>query len=276
GGRLAFDNLSHVVLPPVAAYAPTGSAHSMRAIVARLRAPKIGCPWDLEQTHRTLIPYVIEEAYEVVDAIEADDPGSLADELGDLLLQVALHAAVADQADEFEWNDVVLALSEKLVRRHPHVFGELAVSGTAEVLRNWDQLKAAERQHEPPPASALDGVPRSLPQLKRAAELARKATKAGFDWPTRQGTLDKVREELDDLLSGESVAERREEFGDLLYILAKLAWQEGVDPEEALRAANAKFTRRFAALEQISRERGWPSLADQPLANLESAWSEAK
>jgi tetrapyrrole methylase family protein/MazG family protein len=275
-GALALDHLTHVVVPPVVGYTPTGSAHQLRAIVARLRAPEIGCPWDLEQTHDSLIPYVIEEAYEVVDAIESSDVAGLADELGDVLLQVALHAEIADQSDEFEWNDVVRALSEKLVRRHPHVFGEVQVSGASEVVRNWDQLKAAERQHLPRPTSALDGVPASLPQLKRAAELARRANKAGFDWPMREGTLEKVREELSELLSASNAAEVREELGDLLYVLAKLASQDGVDPEEALRAANRKFTERFAALEAIARERGWISLADQPLPELEAAWSEAK
>src|SRR5919202_946771 len=274
--RLALDHLTHVVVPPVVGYLPTGSSHGLRAIVARLRAPKIGCPWDLEQTHRSLIPYVIEEAYEVVDAIEDDDASGLADELGDLLLQVALHAEIADQSDEFEWNDVVRNLSEKLVRRHPHVFGEVVVSGASDVVRNWDLLKAAERLHDPRPASALDGVPKSLPQLKRAAEIARKAEKAGFDWPTRAGTLDKVREELAELLEARDLAEKREELGDLLYILAKLAWQEGVDPEEALRAANAKFVRRFTEMEQIGRERGWGSFSERPLQDLLSAWAEAK
>jgi tetrapyrrole methylase family protein/MazG family protein len=273
---LELDHLTHAVVPAVSGYIPNGSMHGLRAIVARLRAPEIGCPWDLEQTHTSLIPYMIEEAYEVVDAIEDDEPASIADELGDVLLQVALHAEIADQSDEFEWNDVVRALSEKLVRRHPHVFGEVEVSGAADVVRNWDQLKAAERVHEPPRESALDGVPNSLPQLKRAAELARKATRAGFDWPTRAGTLDKVREELAELLAAETLAERREEVGDLLYILAKLAWQEGVDPEEALRAANRKFATRFSVLEAIARERGWPSLKDRPVSDLESAWAEAK
>src|SRR5438105_3809506 len=203
--RVEFDHLTHLVLPPVVGYVPTGSAHGLRAIVARLRAPEIGCPWDLEQTHRSLIPYVIEEAYEVVDAIETDDSAGLADELGDLLLQVMLHAEVADQSDEFEWNDVIRTLSEKLVRRHPHVFGDVQVSGARDVVRNWDQLKAAERVHEPPPASALDGVPKSLPQLKRAAELSKRAIKAGFEWPSREGTLAKVREELAELLAAESL-----------------------------------------------------------------------
>ena len=273
---LQFDHLSHVVLPPVIGYTPTGAWPQLRGIVSRLRAPEVGCPWDLEQTHRSLIPYVIEEAYEVVDAIESDDVGGLADELGDVLLQVALHAEIADQSDEFEWNDVVRALSEKLVRRHPHVFGDVQVSGASDVVRNWDQLKAVERQHLPRPASALDGVAASLPQLKRAAELARRANKAGFDWPTRQGTLDKVREELAELLSAVTLSERREELGDLLYILAKLAWQDGIDAEEALRVANRKFTQRFAALEQIAGERGWESLKGRSLPELESAWAEAK
>ncbi len=273
---IELDHLTHVVLPPVVGYVPTGSSHTLRAIVARLRAPAIGCPWDLEQTHRSLIPYAIEEAYEVVDAIEQDDMPGLADELGDLLLQVALHAEIADQSDEFEWNDVVRGLSEKLVRRHPHVFGEVQVSGASDVVRNWDQLKAAERERQPPPTSALDGVPNSLPQLKRAAELSRKAVKAGFEWPSRQGTLDKVREELGELLSANSLAERREELGDLLWIISKLARDDGIDPEEALRAANRKFAMRFAEMEQIGREQGWESLASRPFEELEAAWSEAK
>jgi tetrapyrrole methylase family protein/MazG family protein len=273
--RVEFDHLTHLVVPPVVGYMPTGSAHSLRAIVARLRAPEIGCPWDLEQTHRSLIPYVIEEAYEVVDAIEADDSAGLCDELGDVLLQVALHAEVADQAGEFEWNDVVRTLSEKLVRRHPHVFGEVQVSGASEVVRNWDRIKQTERGDQPR-TSALDGVPTSFPQLKRAGELARKAGKAGFDWPTRDGTLDKVREELAELLAANSLADRREELGDLLWILAKLAWQDGIDPEEALRAANRKFTARFAVLEQIAAERNWPGLQGQRLTDLQGAWTEAK
>ena len=193
-------------------------------------------PWDLEQTHQTLVPYVIEEAYEVVDAIEQDDTPGLADELGDLLLQVLLHAEVADQNGEFEWNDVIRGLSAKLLRRHPHVFGEVAVRDADDVVRNWDLLKAAERSDQPQPASALDGIPKSLPALKYAAEQARKASKTGFDWPTRDGTLDKVREELAELLAAETVAERREELGDLLWIIAKLAMLDGIDAEEALRA----------------------------------------
>jgi tetrapyrrole methylase family protein/MazG family protein len=275
-GAAALDHLTHLVLPPVASTIPTGSEHSLRAIVARLRAPRIGCPWDLQQTHQSLTPYVIEEAYEVVDAIQQEDPAGLADELGDVLLQVALHAEIADQSDEFDWNDVVQAICEKLVRRHPHVFGEVQVSGAAEVVRNWDQLKAAERKHQPQPTSAMDGVAASLPQLRRAAEFARRAAKAGFDWPTRQGTLDKVQEELAELLAASTLADRRDELGDLLYIIAKLAWQDGVDPEEALRGANRKFATRFQTLEQIARERGWRSLEGQPLEDLNAAWAEAK
>jgi tetrapyrrole methylase family protein/MazG family protein len=273
---LELDHLTCAVVPAVEGYVPNGSAHGLRAIIARLRAPDIGCPWDLQQTHRTLIPYVIEEAYEVVDAIEEDDAASLADELGDLMLQIALHAEVADQAGEFDWNDVMRSISEKMVRRHPHVFGEVIVSGAADVVRNWDQLKAAERAGQPTAASAIDGVSKHLPQLKRAAEISRKATRAGFDWPDRQGTLDKVREELAELLAATSLAERREELGDLFYILSKLAQQEGADPEEALRAANDKFIRRFKLLEAIAAERGWEGFTSRPLADLESAWAEAK
>ncbi|MGI9146037.1 MAG: nucleoside triphosphate pyrophosphohydrolase, partial [Chloroflexota bacterium] len=146
----------------------------------------------------------------------------------------------------------------------------------AEVVRNWDQIKQTERIRQPQPRSALDGVPKSLPQLKRAAELARKAHKAGFDWPTRDGTLDKVHEELGELLEAHSPAERTEELGDLLYILATLGWQDGIDPEEALRAANRKFASRFAALETIAVERNWPGLVGRSLSDLESAWAEAK
>jgi uncharacterized protein YabN with tetrapyrrole methylase and pyrophosphatase domain len=156
------------------------------------------------------------------------------------------------------------------------VFGEVVVSGASDVVRNWDQLKAAERLHQPRPASALDGVPKSLPQLKRAAEIARKAEKAGFDWPTRDGTLDKVREELAELLEARDLAEKREELGDLLWIIAKLALDDGIDPEEALRAANRKFAARFGALEDIARERGWRTLGERPSQDLLSAWAEAK
>lgn len=274
--NLALDHLTHVVVPAVSGYVPNGSPHSLRSIVARLRAPEIGCPWDLEQSHRTLIPYMIEEAYEVVDAIQDETSASLADELGDVLLQVMLHAEIADQDGDFEWNDVVRMLSEKLVRRHPHVFGEVQVGSASDVVRNWDQLKAAERRDQPPPASALEGVPRSLPQLKRATELARKATRAGFAWPDRADAVAKVHEELNELLQAESLAERREEVGDLLFILAELAWTDGIDPEEALRAGNAKFAARFAQVEAIARERGWSDLKDQPFASLLDAWREAK
>jgi tetrapyrrole methylase family protein / MazG family protein len=277
-GRPELDHLTHVLVPPVETAVPTGSAHGLRAVVARLRAPEIGCPWDLQQTHRSLVPYVIEEAYEVVEAIEDEPerPAALADELGDLLLQVALHAELADQEGEFDWNDVVRGLCTKLIGRHPHVFGDVRVGGAEDVVRNWDVLKARERGEDAPPASRLDGVPRSLPGLKQAAELARRASAAGFDWPERSGTLAKVREELEELLRAASIAERREELGDLLYVLAKLAADDGIDPEEALRAASRKFTARFKALEAIARERGWPGFAEVPLPALEAAWAEAK
>lgn len=275
-GRISLDYLTNLYVPPVPTDVPTGSPHGLRAVVSRLRAPKVGCPWDLEQTHQSLIPFVIEETYEVVDAIQEGTSADLMEELGDLLLQVSLHAELADQDGDFDWNDVVRGISEKLIRRHPHVFGDVQVGGAGDVVRNWDQLKAAEKAGTPPPKSALAGISRSLPALKRASELARKASKAGFDWPERAGTVAKVREELAELLAAGSLAERREELGDLLSILAKLAWQDGVDPEEALRAANARFERRFREVEAIAAERGWESLTGRTTAELLDAWEEAK
>ena len=275
-GRVELDHLTHLALPGVPMSVPTGSAHGLRAIVARLRAPEIGCPWDLEQTHRSLIPFVVEEAHEVVDAIEEGRSASLLEELGDLLLQIVLHAEVADHEGDFDLNDVVRTLSAKLVRRHPHVFGEVRVDSAEDVVRNWDALKAAERADEPPRGSALEGVPKSLPALSRAAELGRKAVKAGFDWPERAGAVAKVREELEELLASTSVAERREEYGDLLWMLANLAIRDGVDPEEALRSANRKFTARFQEMERIARERGWEGLRGRSIGELQQLWQEAK
>jgi tetrapyrrole methylase family protein / MazG family protein len=275
-GRIELDHLTHVVLGSVATRMPSGSSHGLRAIVGRLRAPEGGCPWDLSQTHQSLVPYVLEEAYEVADAIEHGTTADLMEELGDLLLQVALHAELADQEGDFDWNDVVRTLSAKLVYRHPHVFGDVKVEGASEVVRNWDQLKAAERADQPAPASVLDGVPRSLPALKQSAELVRKAVKAGFDWPERGGTLAKVEEEVGELLAAPTLAERQEELGDLLFILAKLASEDGVDPEAALRAANRKFTQRFQVVERLANERGWASLKDRPSADLLALWDEAK
>jgi tetrapyrrole methylase family protein / MazG family protein len=275
-GRIELDHLTHLALPAVPMSVPTGSAHSLRAIVARLRAPGNGCPWDLEQTHRSLIPFVIEEAYEVVDAIEEESSASLLEELGDLLLQIVLHAEMADQEGDFDWNDVVRTLSAKLVRRHPHVFGEVRVESAADVVRNWDALKAAERADEPPHRSALEGVPKSLPALKRAAELGRKAVSAGFDWPERAGPVAKVREELEELLASTSVADQHEEYGDLLWMLANLAVRDGVDPEEAVRSANRKFSARFQEMERIARKRGWDGLRDRSTGELQQLWQEAK
>jgi tetrapyrrole methylase family protein/MazG family protein len=275
-GRTELDHLTHLAVPAVPKSEPTGSAQSLRAIVARLRAPEVGCPWDLQQTHRSLIPIVVEEAYEVVDAIEEGSSASLLEELGDLLLQIALHAEMADQEGDFDWNDVVRTLGAKLVRRHPHVFGEARVDSAEEVVRNWDALKALERAEEPTRRSALEGVPRSLPALKRAAELGRKAVKAGFDWPERAGAVAKVREELEELLASTNLAERREEYGDVLWMLANLAVRDGVDPEEAIRSANRKFTARFQAMERIARERGWEGLGNRSVEQLQQLWQEAK
>lgn len=275
-GRVELDHLTHLVLAPTDVAIPTGSVHGLRAVVSRLRQPEVGCPWDLEQTHRSLEPYMIEEAYEAVEAIEEGSPAELAEELGDVLLQVALHAEVADQEGAFELNDVVREISTKLIHRHPHVFGEVQVAGSSDVVRNWDAIKAAEHPGEPRVASALDGVARSLPALKQAALLAKRASKAGFDWPSREGALAKVREEIAELADAASREDRTEEIGDLLWIIAKVARDDKIDPEAALRAASRKFVLRFHEVESIARERGWESLGSRPIDDLLGAWSLAK
>lgn len=272
---VSFDHLTHVVLGPVATELPTGSAAGLRAVVARLRAPEIGCPWDLAQTHASLVPYAIEEAYEVVDAIQEGTSTDLLEELGDLLLQVMLHAEMADQEGDFDLNDVLRGISEKLIRRHPHVFGDVEVGGASDVVRNWDQLKAREKGADAP-KSAMDGVLKSQPALRTAGEQARRAVKAGFQWSDREGALDKVREELAELLAAETLADRREELGDLLWMLAYLGQHDGAEPEEALRASARKFDARFRDMERRAAQRGWTSLKDHTPSELQGLWQEAK
>jgi tetrapyrrole methylase family protein/MazG family protein len=272
----AVDHLTSLVVEPVLADFPGGSPQNLRAIIAHLRAPEGGCPWDLEQTHLSLKPFMLEEAYEVAEAIEDEDSSHLMEELGDVLLQVYLHAEMADQEGDFSLNDVFRAISEKLIRRHPHVFADITVSDASEVVQNWDALKAAEKAGQPQPTSALDGINRTLPGLKLASETARKAEKAGFAWDSRDGALAKVREELDELLGANSVADRREELGDLLWMLAHLAQIDGIDAEDAVRLANRKFTARFQVLERLASEKGWDGLKGRGEAALLDLWRQAK
>lgn len=255
------------------------------AIMAALRTPKTGCPWDLEQSFETIAPYTIEEAYEVADAIERGDMEDLKDELGDLLLQVVYHARLAEEEELFAFADVVNAISTKMVRRHPHVFGDEAVRSSVEMEGLWERIKAEERAERPAgpndkPASLLDGVPVPLPALSRALKLQKKASKAGFDWPDVTGVVEKVHEELGELekeigSEGGGNEKVEEEFGDLLFALANLARHLKLDPETALRAANAKFVRRFKGIEKRLETKD-RRLADSSLSEMDALWELVK
>jgi tetrapyrrole methylase family protein/MazG family protein/ATP diphosphatase len=250
------------------------------AIMARLRDPVGGCPWDQEQTFATIAPYTVEEAYEVADAIERGDMGELKEELGDLLLQVVYHARMAEEAGLFDFADVAQAISDKMVRRHPHVFGADEVRDAAGQTRRWEAIKAAERaaKSRGAPPSALDGVPVALPALTRAAKLTRRAARVGFDWPSTAEVLDKLREETLELeaeIAAGELEKAREELGDLLFVCANLARKLEVEPEAALRGANAKFARRFAHIEARLSEQG-RTPEDSSLEEMDGLWNEAK
>jgi MazG family protein len=254
------------------------------ALQARLRAPN-GCPWDREQTHDSLRTYLVEETYEVLDAIEGGDPGKFADELGDLLLQIVFHAQLACEAGKFDIADVIEQIYTKMVRRHPHVFGKVQAKSLAQVLKNWEELKAEERAKEEKPkqaaaASILDPVPRSLPALLEAHQLTRRAANVGFDWPDVKGIFDKLAEEtaeLKELLaSGGRESEKvEEEVGDLLFVGVNLARFLGSDGEIALKKANRKFATRFREMERLAAARG-QTLGGLSAAELDALWNEAK
>ena len=258
-------------VPAVEPEAAERSLAGLRQIVHRLRAPG-GCPWDRKQTHQSLAKYVLEEAYEVVDAIEHHGPAELSEELGDLLLQVYLQSELAEEAGTFQLNDVVERLTTKLIRRHPHVFGDVEVGGAADVEVNWEALKKAEKGER---VSALDGVPRSLPALAMAAELQKRMRKTGFEWPDRSGAEAKLAEELDELREAATPEEAAAELGDVLFVLTELANWYGANAEDALRRTNAKVEARFRYVEDRVRERGL-SVSDVPLAELEAIWQQSK
>ena len=268
------DHLTCVYLPPLSPLADLKGFETFRRIVARLRAPG-GCPWDREQTHESLRRYVIEEAYEVLDALDEGDRAKLSEELGDLLLQVVLHAQLAVEHDEFTLEDVVEGIAAKLIRRHPHVFGDRTVKDAAEVLRNWDQIKRAERAETGQEASTLSGVPKALPSLQRAQTIQRRVARTGFDWRGADRAMAKVREELAELEASASPEERQAELGDLLFALVGVARHLDVDAEEALRLATQRFVQRFERLDRLRRERGLDleQLAPEEVLSL---WDEAK
>ena len=249
-------------------------------LMARLRHPERGCPWDIEQTFATIAPYTLEEAYEVADAIARDDPDALRDELGDLLFQVVFHARMAEEAGQFDFADVIAGLLEKMVRRHPHVFGDAEVADAEAQTRAWEQLKADERRARGTAASSvLDGVALGLPALVRAEKLQRRAARVGFDWPGIAPVLDKVDEELAELRAElrDDADEARvaAELGDLLFSAVNLARHAGIDAETALRDANERFARRFRAVEAEFADRG-EALDTAGLDALDAAWERAK
>ncbi|MAB96825.1 MAG: nucleoside triphosphate pyrophosphohydrolase [Pseudomonadaceae bacterium] len=258
-------------------------------LMARLRDPQHGCPWDLQQSYTSIVPHTLEEAYEVADAIESADFEHLPGELGDLLFQVVYYCQLAGEEGRFGFADVVDSITRKLVRRHPHVFpdGDLyATPGSvtlndAEVKQRWEQIKAeerAERASEPQQLSLLDDVPAAMPALTRAAKLQKRAAQVGFDWPEALPVVDKVREELDEVLEAMSENDPdaiAEEIGDLLFVVTNLARHLKVEPESALRAANNKFERRFRFIEQALRETG-RAIENCDLEELDALWGEAK
>ena len=255
-------------------------------LMARLRNPETGCPWDQKQTFATIAPYTIEEAYEVADAIERGDPLKIRDELGDLLFQVVFHAQMAQEHGWFDFAQVAGGIHEKLVRRHPHVFGGKSVAGEAELLKNWEELKARERAEAGGgEAGTLDDVPRGLPALIRAAKLGKRAGRVGFDWPDAAGVREKVAEELREVDEAVAAAgggagagnspEVVEEMGDLLFAVANWSRHLKVDAEDALRAANSKFERRFRDMESLAHQRGL-ALEQLGAQEWEGLWQEAK
>ena len=276
-------------LAPVAPELATAGPWAMPWISARLREPD-GCPWDREQTHLSLRKHLLEEAYEVYDALEAGATPELAGELGDLWLQVVLHAQLAAEAGVFDLADVQAAIATKIVRRHPHVFGDAVARTAGDVNRQWERIKADERAAAadigadtdaaagavaPSAKGALDGISSSLPALAASQEMQERAANLGYDWPNIEGVLDKVAEEADELRRAANDAEFAEEFGDLLFVMVNVARRRGIEAEGAVRSANAKFKRRFASVEQAAADRG-VALRDLDFDALDALWDAAK
>jgi len=256
---------------------PTSPLERLRAIMARLRAPD-GCPWDREQTFSSIAPFTIEEAYEVDEAIRQGDRESLKDELGDLLFQVIFHSRLAEEEGAFDLNDVAVAMADKLIRRHPHVFADAEFDSEEAQTASWEAIKAAERANKGA-QSTLDDVPLALPALARATKLGKRASRVGFDWPDTAGPLDKIREELDELdeaIQEDQGQDRLEaELGDLLFAVTNVARHLKLDPEKALRQCNAKFERRFRAVESGLRAQGLKT-GEASLADMDALWNKAK
>jgi len=256
-------------------HAKNGGIERLLYIMRRLRDPDTGCPWDIEQSFSSIAPYTIEEAYEVADAIARGDMADLKGELGDLLLQTVYHTAIGEEEGLFTFHTVADAISDKMVARHPHVFGDQSRDKTAEQQTiDWETIKATERA-QADQTRTLDGVALGLPALTRAVKLQKRAARVGFDWPDVEQVLDKIREEIDELKAAESAAHRHEEFGDVMFVMANLARHLNIDPEQALRDANQKFTRRFNGIEDKLQQDGrTPPQSD--LAEMDALWNAVK
>lgn len=274
------DYLTSVFIPPLPGASGEGVKYPIDPLVRvmqKLRGPE-GCPWDREQNHRSLRKYLIEETYEVLDAIDEGNMNKICEELGDLLLQIAFHAQIADEAGFFDINDIVEGIVQKLIRRHPHVFGDIRVSTSAEVSRNWDKIKENEKKGEPESKSVLDGIPAALPSLLKAEKIQKKAAKVGFDWPDYIGAMEKVKEELMELLEAineNSLVQIEEEMGDLFFSLVNVARLLKVDPETVLNETNRKFVSRFKSMEDKALQLN-KKLSDMNLEEMDILWKEAK
>jgi len=277
GSLIGADLQAPLYVAPVAPELASAGPWAMPFISDRLRRED-GCPWDREQTHESLRNHLLEEAYEVYDALEAGATPELADELGDLWLQVVLHAQLAAEAGVFDLADVQAAIARKIVRRHPHVFGDAQAATASDVNRQWERIKAAERAERGADAQAngaLEGISRALPALAASQEMQERAANLGYDWPDLEGVLDKVVEEVGELRAAATDAERAEEFGDLMMVMVNIGRKQGVEAEAALRRANEKFRRRFGVVERIAAERR-VALRDLEFAALDELWAAAK
>jgi tetrapyrrole methylase family protein/MazG family protein len=266
-----FNHLTCLYLPALAPEADLRRFEGLRAISHRLRSPE-GCPWDREQTHASLKPFLLEESYEVLAALDDDEPARLREELGDLLLQMTLHTEIAEEAGEFSYGDVFEAINRKLIRRHPHVFGDATIESADEQWVAWQQIKREEKNGE---ESILAGVPPSMPALAYAQAVQERAARTGFDWPNLDQVLEKLSEELAELRAAGTHEERLDEFGDVLFVLANVARWLKLDAEESLRRTNAKFARRFGGIEELARARGL-RLEAMTLDEMETLYQEVK
>jgi tetrapyrrole methylase family protein/MazG family protein len=248
-----------------------GSFETMVEIIALLRSPQ-GCPWDRKQTHQSLRKNLLEETYEVLEAMDEANAQQLSEELGDLLLQIVLHSRIAADSGEFTISDVIRKINEKLIYRHPHVFGETKVANAEEVTVNWEQLKKNKRQKE---ASMLDGVPADMPALAYSQAIQGRVARVGFDWNEDSGVLEKMAEEIGEFKAADSPQQKEQEFGDILFTLANFARRQGIDLESALRNTNRRFYKRFSAMEQFCRERGL-DFSKLSFDEQNELWEEAK